>query len=88
MDVQAFFKLTYGLYVVSSKFENAQSGFVSNTVMQVTADPSRVAIAVSKNNYTCDLIRKALRFTVSSIKQSVDREIISTFGYSSGRDTD
>ncbi len=88
MDVQAFFKLTYGLYVVCGKFENAQSGFVSNTVMQVTADPSRVAIAVSKNNFTCELIRKSLRFTVSALKQSVSRDIISSFGYSSGRDTD
>ena len=88
MDVQAFFKLTYGLYVVSSKLGDAQSGFVSNTVMQVTAEPPRVAIAVSKNNYTCELIRKSLRFAVSALKQSVSRDIISAFGYSSGRDTD
>lgn len=88
MDIQAFFKLTYGLYVVSSKFDSSQSGFISNTVMQVTAEPARVAIAVAKSNFTCELIQKSSRFTISALKQSVRKDLVAAFGYSSGRVAD
>ena len=37
MDSKAFFKLSYGLYIVTSKNDNQESGCVINTMTQVTA---------------------------------------------------
>lgn len=83
---ELLYHLTYGLYIVSAKAGDAESGFVSNTVMQVSATPALVAIAVSKNNFTCELIQKSNYFNVSIVAQSANRNLIGTFGYKCGRD--
>lgn len=86
MNLEAFFKISYGLYVVSSVKGNKLNGYVSNTVFQVTAEPAKFAIACSKNNYTADLIQQSCVFGVSALKKECRSEIIGTFGYKSGRD--
>ena len=86
MNIEAFFKLTYGLYVVSSASNGKLNGYVSNTVFQVTAEPPQIAIACSKNNLTTDLIQQSRAFSVSVLEKDVDAEIIGNFGYKSGRE--
>ncbi|NOX84664.1 MAG: High molecular weight rubredoxin [Chlorobi bacterium] len=88
MNIEAFFKITYGLYIISSAFDDKLSGYVANTAFQVTADPPRFAISCSKNNYTVDIIRQSKAFAVSILKQDCSREIIGRFGYHSSADTD
>jgi flavin reductase (DIM6/NTAB) family NADH-FMN oxidoreductase RutF/rubredoxin len=88
MNLEAYFKITYGLYVVCSAFDSKRSGYISNTVFQVTAEPPQLAISCSKNNFTCALIEKSLGFSVSALKKEVRAEIIGAFGYKSGRDID
>jgi flavin reductase (DIM6/NTAB) family NADH-FMN oxidoreductase RutF/rubredoxin len=88
MNIEAYFKITYGLYVVGSAYENKLNGYISNTVFQVTAEPARFAIACSKNNFTADLISRSGIFSVSVLQQDTRPDIIGTFGYRSGRDTD
>lgn len=86
MDFEAFFKLTYGLYVVSSKAGDQQSGYISNTVFQVTAEPVQIAITCSKNNYTAEIIAKSQVFAISALAKDCDPKIIGTFGYHTGQD--
>jgi len=88
MNIEAYFKLTYGLYVVSSVKEGKHNGYISNTVFQVTAEPARFAIACSKNNYTVELIQHSKVFGISVLKKDTRAEIIGTFGYKSGRNTE
>ena len=88
MNVEAFFKITYGLYVVSSREGTKINGFISNTVFQVTADPPQIAIACSKNNLTAELIQKSRVFSISVLKKETRPELIGMFGYRSGRDLD
>jgi flavin reductase (DIM6/NTAB) family NADH-FMN oxidoreductase RutF len=88
MNVEAYFKITYGLYVVSSVMENKLNGYISNTVFQVTAEPARFAIACSKNNFTTGMIQHSNVFGVSVLKQECRTELIGTFGYRSGKDID
>ena len=88
MNIEAFFKLTYGLYIVSSAFEEKLNGYISNTVFQVTAEPPRMAISCNKNNYTASLIKKSKRFSVSVLHQDVKPKIIGSFGYKSGAEVD
>ena len=56
MDLQAFFKMSYGLYVLSAAFDGKQNGCIVNTVTQVTAEPPKATVAVSKQNLTTELI--------------------------------
>jgi flavin reductase (DIM6/NTAB) family NADH-FMN oxidoreductase RutF/rubredoxin len=86
MNVESFFKITYGLYVVSSKYGNKLSGFVSNTVFQVTAEPPQLAVVCSKNNYTTELIKQSNVLSISALQKDASQETIATFGYRTGKD--
>ncbi|MGD0583564.1 MAG: flavin reductase [Bacteroidales bacterium] len=88
VDLKAFYKISYGLYIVSSGDKVKGNGFISNTVFQVTSDPAKFAVCCSKNNYTAELIRKRNAFSVSALQRDCSPEIIGRFGFKSGRDTD
>jgi flavin reductase (DIM6/NTAB) family NADH-FMN oxidoreductase RutF/rubredoxin len=88
MNFEAYFKITYGLYVVSSIDGNKLNGYISNTVFQVTAEPPQIAIACSKNNFTAGMIERSKVFTVSALQKETRPELIGAFGYRSGRDID
>jgi flavin reductase (DIM6/NTAB) family NADH-FMN oxidoreductase RutF/rubredoxin len=88
MNIEAFFKITYGLYVVSSVNGGKQNGYISNTVFQVTSDPAQFAIACSKNNYTAGMIAESRVFSISVLAQDTRTDIIGTFGYKTGKDMD
>lgn len=85
MDYEAFYKLTYGLYIVSSHLGNRKNGYVCNTVFQVTAEPPQIAISCSKNNFTTELILNSKLFSVSVLQQDSKSELIGLFGYKSGK---
>lgn len=86
MDTKAFFKLSYGLYIVTTKNKDQESGCVINTMTQVTASPSQVSVAINKDNFTTDLIKQSGFFNVSVLLESVPMETIRNFGFQSGRD--
>lgn len=88
MNIEAFYKVTYGLFVVSTKSDNKLYGYVSNTVFQVTAEPARFAITCSKNNYTSGMIEQSGVFAFSILQQETRPDIIGTFGYRTGKDID
>ena len=72
MDLSAFFKMSYGLYVVSAEAEGKRAGCVVNTAVQVTAEPPRVSVAVNKENVTAGVIAAAGAFTVTVIDKTAD----------------
>ena len=88
MKSEAFFKITYGLYIVSSKDGNNYDGHISNTVFQVTADPPKFVVASHKDNLTTGYIQKSRLFSVSVLQQDVDLEFIGPWGFKSGKETD
>ena len=88
MDQTAFFKLSYGLYIISSQLEGKQAGCIVNTVTQVTAEPERMTVAVHKENYTAEVIKKSGVFAVSVLTQQADMDLIGKFGFESSKDTD
>jgi ferric-chelate reductase [NAD(P)H] len=85
MDLQALFKISYGLYVIAAKHQEMLSGYISNTVFQVTAEPPRLATCCALANFTCDLIRNSGAFSVAVLSQETPQEIFQRFGYRSGR---
>ena len=85
MDLKAFYKLSYGLYIVSSCDQDRQSGCIVNTLTQVTAEPVQLAVTVNKDNFTKELIEKSGFFTGVALTESADMDLIGTFGFRSGK---
>lgn len=88
IDNNAFFKLSYGLFVLTAKDNDKDNGCIINTVTQLTDEPKRITIAVNKQNLTHDMILKTGVFNVSVLSQDVPFKIFQHFGFQSGRDTD
>ncbi len=88
INIEALFKISYGLYIVCSGDKTKGNGYVSNTVFQVTAKPARFATCCNKNNYTSELINKYGCFSVSVLHKESSSEIFARFGYKSGKDFD
>lgn len=88
MDKKAFYKLSYGLYIVSTTFMGKDSGCVVNTLSQVTSEPAKMSVAVNKNNFTEGQIEKSGVFAAVALTQDADLKLIGAFGFKSSRDTD
>lgn len=86
MDERAFFKLSCGLYMVSSQYNGKAAGCVINTFQQVTNDPIQVSITINKNNYTQQIIDHSRYFHVVVLDESADMDLIGTFGFKSSKD--
>ncbi|EYE87659.1 hypothetical protein Q428_12145 [Fervidicella metallireducens AeB] len=52
MDNRIFYKLSYGLYVVSSVKDKVFNGQIANTVFQISSEPATIAISINRNNLT------------------------------------
>ena len=88
MNIKALNKLSYGVYVVTSKKDNRFNGQIANTVFQVTAEPPVVAISINKNNLTHQFIEESRVFVTSVLCEGTPLTFIGRFGFRSGRDTD
>lgn len=75
MNKNALFKISYGLYVLTSKDGDKHSGCIINTAMQISETPLRVCISINKANYTHDLVMKSKKFNVSALSQEADNVI-------------
>lgn len=89
MDINAFNKVSYGVYIATSKFNDEFSGCVITTLMQITAeDKPKMSVAINKANFTNELVRKSGRVNVSILSEEADMLLIGKFGFRSGRDFD
>ena len=85
MNPNAFRKLSYGVYVISSWEEGRPTGCTANSVMQITSEPATVAVSINHDNYTNGCISRSGRFAVSVLSETSDPSIIGTFGFQSGK---
>ena len=88
VEPNAFFKITYGLFVLTAEKDGKHSGCIINTVMQITDQPKQIAIAINKSNFTYDLIAGSKKFNISTLTTDSHFDIFERFGFKSGRDTD
>ncbi len=84
--MKALHKLSYGLYVVSSKKGDKLTGQIANTVFQITSSPATAAVSINKENFTHECIEDFKHFGVSILTESADMQLIGRFGFKSGRD--
>ena len=85
MDTKALSKIGYGLYVLTTNYDNIDNGCIINTVQQVTSDPLRLSIVVNKNNYTHDLILDSCVFNINVLTTETPFKVFEHFGFQSGR---
>ncbi len=88
MDLKALFKLSYGMYIVTSVNREKKCGQIANTVFQVTSDPPQVAVCINKQNETHGAISASGKFCLSVLSETAPMTLIGRFGFKSGRDTD
>ena len=86
MDPKALYKITYGLYLLSTRSYGQDNACIINTVMQVADNPIRMAITVNKANKTHDMIMESGRFNISSLTTKTPFSLFQRFGMQSGRD--
>ena len=88
MNIQTFFQLNYGVYITTTLDGERPVGCVTNSIMQITAEPATFAVSVNHNNYTHDCIEGTGRFAFSVLGENTDPALIGAFGFHSSRDTD
>jgi len=88
MNIKTVQKLSYGVYLISSKKDSKLNGQIANTVFQITSEPPTVAISINKLNLTHEYIQSSKVFTISILSKEASMTLIGQFGFKSGRDVE
>jgi flavin reductase (DIM6/NTAB) family NADH-FMN oxidoreductase RutF len=88
MDRKTLQKISYGVYIVSSKKGDKLNGQIANTVFQVTSEPPEVAASICKQNLTHEYIRESGVFAISILSTEAPMKFIGIFGFHCGREID
>jgi len=88
MDLNTFFKITYGVYIITTRLEDKLNGMVATTFCQVTAEPVRMTLGINKESLTHEIIQKTGYVGVNALSQETTFNFIGNFGFKSGRNTD
>lgn len=83
----ALFKISYGLFIVTSVKGEKINGQCANTVFQITSDPMRVALGINKSNLTYEFIQESGLVGITVLGEN-GHDLVRRFGYSTGRDKD
>ena len=84
-NMNALFRIGYGLYVVTSNDGRQDNGLIVNTVAQVSDSPARIAVTINKANYSHHVIRQTGKMNVNCLSVDAPFEVFETFGFQSGR---
>ena len=88
IEKEAMYKLTYGLFMLTTTDGEKQNGCIVNTVMMLTDNPKRIVVFVNKANYSEELLRKTKICNVSVLTEKTPIDIFKQFGFCSGREKD
>jgi len=68
--LNALGKMTYGIYVLTTRYEETVNGMIASWVTQVSYDPPLILVAVHPNRHTHYLIEKSGVFALHVIADS------------------
>ena len=88
MNLKTLHKVSYGLYIITSRKDDKINGQIANVLFQITSNPPRVAISINNKNLTHDYIKKSKVFAASILSVNTPMTLIGNFGFKSGRDID
>lgn len=78
------FKISYGLYVLSSREGEKDNGCIINTLMQQTSSPEKLSVTVNKLNCTHDMFKNSRLASCAILSEKATFDIIKGFGMRSG----
>ena len=85
MNKKALNNIGYGLYVITTRYNGRDNGMICNSVMQVSSEPLKIAVSISKQNYTHEIIQATKKMNVNVLTSDTPFEIFEHFGFQSGR---
>lgn len=88
IEREAMYKISYGLYMLTTTDGQKQNGCIVNTVSMITDNPTRIVVFVNKSNYSEQLLRETKICNVSVLTESTPFDVFKQFGFQSGRDVD
>ena len=88
IDNKALHKLSYGLYAVTCNNGQKDNGLIVNTVVQVASNPLVLSVAISKANYSHDVIKSTGKLNINCLTTDTRFDVFEKLGFHSGRDTD
>lgn len=88
MDINALNDMSYGMYIISTKYNGKKVGCFVNTVVQITSQDPIIAISINRKNYTNEALQIDKEFAVSILSEQTDSKVIGKFGFFSSRDVD
>ena len=88
MDKKAMHKLSYGLYVVTTRNAEKANGCIVNTAIQAASTPNQICVCINKANYTHDMLLNTGVFNVSVLSRTAEFPLYERFGFQSGREVD
>ena len=87
MNKSAIYKLSYGVYVVTTWNNGKATGCTANSAMQITSSPATIAVSINHDNFTNECIKETGVFAINILGENCDPLVIGNFGFKSGRDT-
>jgi len=87
---EALYRVTHGLYVVTTRANERINGQVVDALMQITNAPPRVVLGIGKQSLTYEMICESGQFAVSVLDREdpARGDLIRRFGFQSGRKAD
>ncbi len=85
MKYRAFHKMSYRLYIVATRHNDKNAGYIGNS-FQVTSDPAQIAISCHKKNSSVEKIPESMIFSVSVLGINASTSLIGEFGFMSKGD--
>ena len=82
-DIEILNDISYGMYLVTTSYDDKRIGCIINTLSQVTSSSMIVSINLNVDNYTNLAIKNTKKFAVSILSSDVSQDLIGVFGYSS-----
>ena len=76
--LNAFGKMTYGIYVLTTRYGEIVNGMIASWVTQVSFDPPQILVAVHPNRYTHHLLEHSGIFSLHVIADS-QQELLARF---------
>ena len=68
--LSAFGKMTYGIYVLTTAFEDIINGMIASWVSQVSHEPPLISVAVHPNRYSHQLIKQSSCFALHVVAKN------------------
>ena len=88
IDSKAFYKLSYGLYLLSTQWQGKDNACIVDAVIQSAAAPKCITVSCMAGNLTPEYIRSSRVFNLSVLTQDCPAEMFQRFGMQSGRHVD